>query len=72
MANEDRIDGYANALFEVAQVEGSLEAVENELFALARALESNDELRSTLTDSAIPAERRKGIVEDLQLSELPG
>jgi len=65
MANEDRIDGYANALFEVAQVEGSLESVENELFALARALESNDDLRSTLTDEAIPAERRQGIVEDL-------
>jgi F-type H+-transporting ATPase subunit delta len=65
MANEDRIDGYANALFEVAQVEGSLETVENELFALARALESNDDLRSTLTDEAIPADRRQGIVEDL-------
>jgi F-type H+-transporting ATPase subunit delta len=65
MANEDRIDGYANALFEVASVEGSLESVENELFQLARALESSDELRSTLTDAAIPVERRQAIVEDL-------
>ena len=62
---DDRIDGYANALFEVASVEGSLDAVEDELFQLARALESNDELRNTLTDEAIPAERRQGIVEDL-------
>ena len=65
MADTDRIDGYANALFEVAQVEGSLDTVENELFALARALESNDQLRSTLTDAAIPVERRQGVVEDL-------
>ena len=65
MADTDRIDGYANALFEVAQVEGSLDAVENELFQVARALESNDELRSTLTDEAIPIDRRQGIVEDL-------
>ena len=61
----DRIDGYANALFEVAQVEGSLDAVENELFQLARALETNDELRTTLTDEAIPVARRQTIVEEL-------
>jgi F-type H+-transporting ATPase subunit delta len=65
MANDERIDGYANALFEVASVEGSLEAVENELFQIARALETNDELRTTLTDAAIPVERRQSIVEDL-------
>ena len=61
----ERIDGYANALFEVASVEGSLETVENELFQIARALETNDELRTTLTDAAIPVERRQSIVEDL-------
>lgn len=65
MANDERIDGYANALFEVASVEGSLETVENELFQIARALETNDELRTTLTDAAIPVERRQSIVEDL-------
>jgi F-type H+-transporting ATPase subunit delta len=65
MANDERIDGYANALFEVASVEGSLETVENELFQVARALETNDELRTTLTDAAIPVERRQSIVEDL-------
>jgi F-type H+-transporting ATPase subunit delta len=62
---EDRIDGYANALFEVAQVEGSLDAVQDELFQLAQALKSSDELRTTLTDEAIPVERRQGIVETL-------
>jgi len=65
MANDDRIDGYANALFEVASVEGSLDAVENELFQIARALETSDELRTTLTDAAIPVGRRQSIVEDL-------
>lgn len=66
MADGDvRIDGYANALFEVARVEGSLNEVEDELFRFARTLESNDELRSVLTDEAIPASRRQGVVEDL-------
>src|SRR5213596_841402 len=62
---QDRIDGYANALFEVAQVEGSLDAVQDELFSLAQVLKTNDELRNTLTDEAIPVERRQGIVESL-------
>jgi F-type H+-transporting ATPase subunit delta len=63
--SEVRIDGYANALFEVARVEGSLGEVEDELFRFARTLEGNDELRSTLTDEAIPVARRQGVVEDL-------
>lgn len=62
---DPRIDGYANALFEVARVEGSLDEVEDELFRFARTLEGSDELRGVLTDPAIPAERRKGVVDDL-------
>jgi len=66
MADGDaRIDGYANALFEVARVEGSLAEVEDELFRFARTLESSDELRSVLTDEAVPVARRQGVVEDL-------
>ncbi len=65
MADDARIDGYANALFEVARVEGSIGEVEDELFRFARTLEGNDELRSTLTDAAVPAERRLGVVQDL-------
>jgi F-type H+-transporting ATPase subunit delta len=62
---EARVDAYATALFAVALAEGSLETVEEELFRVARTIEGNDELRSTLTDEAIPVERRQGIVEDL-------
>ena len=61
----DRVDAYASALFEVARVEGSLDEVEDELFRLARTLEGSDELRNVLTDAAIPAQRRMGVVEDL-------
>jgi len=65
MANTERIDAYAQALFEIAKAEGSLFTVEDELFKVARTIESNDELRTALTDEAIPAERRQGIVDDL-------
>lgn len=63
--NEERIDGYATALFEIARVEGSLDEVEDELFRFARALEGSDELRDVLTDAGVPVERRKGVVADL-------
>jgi F-type H+-transporting ATPase subunit delta len=61
----DRIDGYASALFEVARAEGDLGEVEDELFRFARTLEGSDELRSVLTDQAVPVSRRQGVVEDL-------
>jgi len=61
----ERIDGYARALFEIARAEGTIDEVEDELFRLARTLESNDALRNALTDERIPVSRREGIVEDL-------
>lgn len=62
---DNRIDGYARALFEIARAEGTLDEVEDELFRFARSYESSEELRNALTDDAIPAARRQSIVEDL-------
>ena len=64
-ASSERVNAYATALFEVARAEGSLERVEAELYEVARAIERNDDLRSRLTDQALPVEIRQGIVEDL-------
>lgn len=60
-----KVEAYARALFEIAQAEGALERVEDELFRVARAFESNDQLRSTLTDATLPADRRQQVVEQL-------
>ena len=65
MSDTARIEGYASALFEIANAEGTLDEVEDELFRFARNLESNDALREALTDDMIPAARRQSIVEDL-------
>lgn len=56
---------YATALLEVAKAEGAIERVENELFRVARAIESNDQLRMALSDQAVPAVQREKIVEQL-------
>jgi F-type H+-transporting ATPase subunit delta len=63
--NNEVIEGYAAALFEVARAEGTLDEVEDELFRFARSLEGNEQLRSTLSNELLPAERRQSIVEDL-------
>jgi len=65
MSTDERTSAYAEALFAVARAEGNLADVEDELFRFARIVESNDELRTTLTDAALPASRRQQIVEDL-------
>ena len=63
--SEQRIEGYARAMFEVARAEGTLDEVEDELFRFARSYESSDALRAALTDEQIPAAKRQAIVEDL-------
>jgi len=61
----DRVEGYADAMFAVAEAEGAMGSVEEELFRFSRALQGSDDLRSTLTDQRIPAARRQQVVEDL-------
>lgn len=66
MADRDRlVQGYARALFSVAEAEGSLDDVEDELFRFARTVEANSRLRDALTDPALPPERKKSVVAEL-------
>ncbi|MEO7573359.1 MAG: ATP synthase F1 subunit delta [Acidimicrobiales bacterium] len=62
---DDRSHAYAGALLAVARSEGNVAEVGDELFRFAQLLETNDELRTTLTDPALPVSRRQQIVEDL-------
>ena len=62
---DGRSHAYAEALLAVARAEGALGDVSDELFRFARVLETNDELRTTLTDQQLPVSRRQQIVEDL-------
>jgi F-type H+-transporting ATPase subunit delta len=62
---DERSHAYAEALLAVARAEGAVDEVGDELFRFARVLETNDELRTTLTDQQLPVSRRQQIVEDL-------
>lgn len=62
---DDRTTAYAEALFAVAQAEGPLAEIEDELFRVAQVVKGNDELRDKLADPHIPATTRQQIVLDL-------
>jgi F-type H+-transporting ATPase subunit delta len=59
------VRGYAQALLSVAEAEGVLDHVEEELFAFARGVEREGGLREALTDPALPVERKRAVLEDL-------
>jgi F-type H+-transporting ATPase subunit delta len=58
-------EAYATALYSVANAEGQLDAVGDQLFAVGQAVEGSDELRDALGDPHLPASRRQQIVEDV-------
>lgn len=59
------IAGYAQAMLAVARAEGNVETTRNQLSDVARAVESNDDLRTTLGNALLPAANRLQIVDDL-------
>ncbi|MGH2711004.1 MAG: ATP synthase F1 subunit delta [Actinomycetota bacterium] len=62
---KEAIRGYAQALFSIAEAEGALETVEDELFRFARTLETENSLRESLTDPALPIERKKAVLQEI-------
>ena len=71
---DDRINGYARGIFEMASGEESLDRVESELRTISRAFETSPELRSNLTDPQLPLEQKQAIVDELiggRASSLP-
>jgi F-type H+-transporting ATPase subunit delta len=65
VASDDLIRGYAEAMFAVAEAEGALDAVENELYTFAGTLERSTDLRQALTDAALPADNKKAVIREL-------
>ena len=62
---DQRIRGYAMAIVAIAEAEGVLDTVGDELFSFANAVEQNPKLREALTDRALPVENRRALVYDI-------
>ncbi|MGI8426680.1 MAG: ATP synthase F1 subunit delta [Actinomycetota bacterium] len=65
MNKDPKTIGYAKALFEIAKAEGDITRVADELFRIARTLETEHELRQTLTDIAVPLTGKEKLLSDL-------
>jgi F-type H+-transporting ATPase subunit delta len=59
----DRTKAYAEAIVALATGEDALDAVEDELLQVARAIDGNNELREKLTDIHLPVGQRLAFVE---------
>ncbi|MGH8958144.1 MAG: ATP synthase F1 subunit delta [Acidimicrobiia bacterium] len=64
-AGSDRVEGWAEAIFDLASAEGQLEGAERDLFVIARAMADSNELRDALTNPQLPVDRKQGIIDDL-------
>lgn len=66
MSEKDRlVKGYAQALFAVAEAEGTLESVEDELFRFGKTVESEPDLRDALANPALPVDRKKAVLQEI-------
>ena len=66
MAGEDRlVQGYAQALFAIAEAEGSLDELEDQLYRFAKAVEGEPRLREALTDPQLPVDRKKAVLDEV-------
>ena len=61
----DLLRGYATAALESAAKAGDARRVATDLAGFSRVLLASDPLRNALTDPAIPARARRGVVHDL-------
>jgi F-type H+-transporting ATPase subunit delta len=61
---DDLVEGYARALFAVAQAEGELDQVEAQLYAFGKLLEREDRIRDALNDPRLPSENKRGLIAD--------
>lgn len=61
----DQITGYADALLAVARADGNVASVKTELVAVSNAIESNEELRQSISNNLLPASTRNQILDDI-------
>ncbi|MGH9170476.1 MAG: ATP synthase F1 subunit delta [Acidimicrobiales bacterium] len=66
----ERIRGYADHVFEQIANRKDVDAVEDELYRLARVAEKTPSLLQALADTAVPIEGRLGVLEDLLASRV--
>jgi len=63
--SNDRVKGYADGLLAIARAEGNVDNTRSQLNEVSRAVEGNEQLRSSLSNNMLPASTRGQIVDDV-------
>lgn len=63
--SEAKAETYARALFDLAVLADSVDATDEGLAAAARAVRGHAGLREALTDTAVPAEKKRDVLRDV-------
>lgn len=64
MAN-DAVETYARVLFDLATASDAVDAVDEDLKSVDKAVRAHVELREALTDTAVPSEKKRDILRDI-------
>jgi F-type H+-transporting ATPase subunit delta len=62
---DDVVRGYAEAIYAIAEAEGELEAVEEQVYAFAKMAERRAKVREALIDPALPNENKRNLISEV-------
>lgn len=62
---DDVVRGYAEAMFSIAEAEGELEPVEEQVYAFAKMVEKRAKVREALIDSELPNENKRNLIGEV-------
>ena len=63
--NSEFVQGYAESLFALAELEGVADILADQLFELSKGMTANPDLRQFLADAGIPAAEKKKAVGEI-------
>lgn len=62
---DDVVRGYAEALFTIAEAEGELEPVEEQVYAFAKMADKQAKVREALIDPELPNENKRNLIGEV-------
>lgn len=65
MRTSETVETLARVLFDLASLAGAVEAVDEDLTGVVKAVRGHMDLRQALTDTGIPVEKKRDILRDI-------
>lgn len=65
MRTSETVETLARVLFDLASLAGAVEAVDEDLASVVKAVRGHVDLRQALTDTGVPAEKKRDILREI-------